>query len=384
MQGFDHADDMVDREISSTLLDEHSEILTCSTSEHPENAFTVVLKDRNTQRTLVLAESVARTPCTVLLTGESGVGKELFARYIHARSARAESPFVHVNCTAFSPTVLESQIFGHLADAFPGAMKDTPGALERAHAGTLLIDDICEMPLIVQSKLVRFLQDRSFHRLGGTELQQADVRLIVSSQQDLLKLVDQGTFRRDLFYRLNVFPLRIPALRERLADISPLARYYTTVLSRFMASSVEGISEEALDSLGRYAFPGNIRELVHIIERAIIVAAGERLLQPRHLMLDISAQLDASQPPVPQMHEDLACAEMLDGVALGSEPHVLSFRAGERPLTDIRKEIILRTLDRFGGNRTRTAEALGVSVRTIRNKLRDYNVLDPLDEALET
>lgn len=329
-----------------------------------------ISKDPSMAKLLSLAQSVARTPSTVLLSGESGVGKEIIARYIHTHSPRAKKPFIAVNCAALPSSLLESELFGHEKGSFSGATARHAGLFERADGGTILLDEISEISLEMQAKLLRVLQERAMVRVGGREEVKLDLRVIATTNRHLRERVDQGEFRLDLYYRLNVFPLKVPPLRERKGDIEPLTRYYLGKFAHQFGSPIQGITREAMARLLAHPFPGNVRELVNVLERAVILAVDARVITSDHLLLeaDISVEHfaehhDAEPGTMEYLPEDSE-SEV--------EEEVLSFLPGSEPLTDVRRKIILGTLDRFDGNRTQTAKALGVSLRTIRNKLRDY------------
>jgi transcriptional regulator with PAS, ATPase and Fis domain len=342
---------------------------------------------------LQLVQSVARTPSTVLLVGESGVGKEVLARHIHANSKRAHAPFVGVNCAALSQSLLESELFGHEKGAFTGATARHQGVFERAQGGTILLDEISEISPDTQGRLLRVLQERVMTRVGGVDEIKLDIRIIATTNRNLREWVDQGHFRLDLYYRLNVFPLHIPPLRQRRADIAPLVLYHSVRLAKQLGSSVRGISQAALDRLERYDYPGNVRELVNILERAIILAHDARWIDTEHLLIDpsltspptltlLSARNQGPRRLFPEPSSDQAAqstprasllADDADESLSDNAKHIqLSFVPGSEPLTDVRRKVILGTLERFHGNRTRTAKALGVSLRTIRNKLKEY------------
>ncbi len=322
---------------------------------------TPVFRDPKTKRLLSLADSVASTPATVLLSGESGVGKEVFARYIHSRSPRKARPFVAINCAAIAESLLESELFGHEKGAFSGAVKQHKGVFEQADNGTLLLDEISEMPLDLQSKLLRVLQERTIRRVGGTKDIPVDIRVIATTNRDLLGYVDEGHFRRDLYYRLSVFPIEIPPLRERPGDIPVLAEHYARKLSAAFDREVTGLTDGALERLADYPFPGNVRELVNVIQRAIILAGDADELGVEHLAFETTQEvLDSVR--------ELAIEEE-------EEDPTVSFTVGETPLTEVRRLVILETLRHYDGNRSRTAEALGVSARTIRNKIKQYREL---------
>ncbi len=335
----------------------------------PSDDDTVIYRDEKTEEVCRLAENVARTPATVLLTGETGVGKEVFARFIHRKSKRAGGPMVAINCAALSESLLESELFGHEKGAFSGAIDRHTGVFEQADGGTLLLDEITEMPLNLQTKLLRVIQEREVVRVGGAESIPVDIRLIATTNRDLKEYVEEGNFRRDLYYRINVFPLEIPALRDRSDDIKPLASYYTNRLAAAFDSDVQGLTGAAVRKLEAYSFPGNIRELINIIERALILAMDEEMIDEEHIALDetevvSSKTSDSENAQAEGLYEDTDVDEQ--------PPHMVRFRAGDAPLTDIRRVVIKETLDRYDGNRSQTARSLGVSTRTIRNKLKQY------------
>jgi DNA-binding NtrC family response regulator len=311
----------------------------------------VVMSDPATKRVFALAENVAKTPATVLLLGESGTGKEVVASFIHSHSSRRGRPLVAVNCAAVPSTLMESELFGHEKGAFTGAVQRHIGFFERANGSTLLLDEISEISPEMQAKLLRVLQERTLARVGGSTPIKLDIRLIATTNRDLRQCVRDGTFRLDLYYRLNVFPIRVPPLRDRRQDIKPLARHFLSQMGH-VAGPVS-ISNEALALLERYPYPGNVRELFNVLERAAVLAQGAKRIGSEHIHFDMddapSVQAYSSQ----------------DDGAIFVQP-------GEQRLEDIQREVILRTLEHLGGNRTKTAEALGVSLRTIRNKLRKY------------
>ncbi|MBI5938125.1 MAG: sigma-54-dependent Fis family transcriptional regulator [Betaproteobacteria bacterium] len=303
-------------------------------------ASAMIAEDPASKAVLDLALRVAATDATVLLTGESGVGKEVYARFLHQHSNRAKGPFVAVNCAAIPENLLEATLFGHEKGAFTGAASSQPGKFEQAQGSTILLDEVTEVPLHLQAKLLRVLQEREAERVGGRSPIRLDVRVIAASNRDLAEAVRQGRFRDDLYYRLNVFPLEIPPLRNRPKDILPLARHF---LARF-ASSVGRyelrFSSAAEAELTRYDWPGNIRELGNVVQRAMILAPGTEIA-PEHLML----------PRVPVKAE-----AGVEGKAI----------------KDVERDMILQTLERCGGSRKQAAEELGISERTLRYKLQRY------------
>jgi two-component system response regulator HydG len=288
---------------------------------------------------------VAPTDATVLILGESGTGKELIADAIHNNSPRHSGPMVKVNCAALPETLLESELFGHEKGSFTGAIARKEGRFKLADGGTLFLDEIAEMSLVLQAKLLRVIQSRSFERVGGTETIMADVRLVVATNRDLEEEVREGRFREDLYYRLNVIPITLPALRERREDIPLLAEHFLKVLSERNAKNIRGFQSKALDLLVRSRWKGNVRELENVVERAVIMARGEHI-EPEDLPGHIRED---------DMQE-----------AVGVTPG--------RPLSELEKEAILQTLEMTGGNRTETADLLGISRRTLQYKLKEYGI----------
>ena len=378
------------------MSNEHELIPIDRTGGTPETRRTIS-SDPVMRKILALAKSVARTPSTVLLSGESGVGKEVIARYIHDRSPRAARPFVAINCAALPASLLESELFGHERGAFSGAIAKHQGVFERANSGTILLDEISEVTLETQATLLRVLQERRMTRVGGQGEIPLDIRVIATTNRQLRECVDEGTFRLDLYYRLNVFPLKVPALRERRGDIPPLALHYLGHFAQQFDSPIRAIRRDALTHLCTYHFPGNVRELVNVLERAVILAVDAEVILKEHLLLEteiqsdhfgsrfaaehssaayeIPASFDIRRPSAPgSALKEPSAVEEGDG-AEAQDEHLIRFEPGSEPLTDVRRKIILGTLQRFEGNRTKTAEALGVSLRTIRNKIRDYRVL---------
>ena len=298
-----------------------------------------------TQRFIERARQVARTDADILIEAESGTGKELLARLVHQASPRSQRPFVAVNCAGFPDTLLESELFGHVRGAFTGAMTSKAGKFELAHTGTLLLDEIGEMPLNLQPKLLRVLQEREIDRLGDTRPLPVDVRVIATTNCPLAAMVEEGKFRADLYFRLNVIPLSLPPLRERREDIPGLVQHFVHKYASASRSSVVRFSPELLERLQAYEWPGNIRELENFTRRALVLARGPE------------AGLELL--PEAGFHAD---APSLNGIEPG-----LSLRELERTLLE-------RTLDATGGNRTRAAGMLGVSLRTVRNKIREFGL----------
>ncbi|SDF93977.1 sigma-54-dependent transcriptional regulator [Desulfovibrio legallii] len=326
------------------------------------------------RRVLQLARQVAPSRATVLITGASGTGKEMFARYLHAMSPRAARPFVAVNCAALPEHLLESELFGHEKGAFTGAIARKPGKFELADGGTLLLDEISEMDLALQAKLLRVLQEGEVDRVGGTEPLKVDVRVLATTNRNLEDWVAQGNFRQDLYFRLNVIPLRLPSLRERGDDVLDLARFFINLYTREYALPGTDLAPSAVEWLKNYEFPGNVRELQNLMERAVLLANG-RPVEPRHFLLQDEDwplfEDDAAPEPAPQAVSaapDAAPAESAPPAAAQSAATIGSVI----PLHEMERIMILKGLEVTSGNRTQAAELLGISVRTLRNKLNEY------------
>ena len=300
------------------------------------------------KKILALAAQVASTELPVLLQGETGTGKGVLARYIHRASGRAEQTFLALNCGAIAPTLLESELFGHEKGAFTGAMARRIGLLELAHGGTLFLDEINSATSELQTRLLQFIQERRFYRVGGARLVEVDTRLIVASNKNLAELVAAKCFREDLYYRLNVFPIGIPPLRERPEDIQLLAEYLLLKHAKTLGKNVHEIDAAAIEALTRYRWPGNVRELENVVQRALVLATAEVLTVaelPQELRPGKTSHADA-QPPW-----------------------------GEHAtLEEVERYWIQRVLERHGGNRTKAAEALGIDPSTLWRKLREYGM----------
>ena len=307
--------------------------------------------------------TAAPTRATVLLQGESGTGKELFARAIHDQSDRRDRPFIKLNCAALPEGLVESALFGHERGAFTGAVRRVEGAFERAHTGTLLLDEISEMRLDLQAKLLRVLQEQEFERVGGTTPIRVDVRIIATTNRDLGATAAAGGFRQDLFYRLSVMPVTIPPLRERPDDISALAARFARRAAAETGKEVRGISPEALRLLQAHPWPGNVRELQHAVERAVILTTDPLL--PLHVFDGLRASAEVSnRPPLAVPNVAGPARTNGSGPSVGHTVHLQTLN-----VADAERVLIQRALAAAKQNRTRAAELLGISVRTLRNKL---------------
>jgi two-component system response regulator HydG len=305
----------------------------------------IIAQSERMQRVLDEARRVARVDSTVLITGESGVGKEALARFIHDQSTRAARAFVGINCAAVPEALIESELFGHVRGAFTGATQDRVGLFESANGGTLLLDEVGDLPLAMQVNLLRVLQEREFRRVGENRTRQVDVRVLAATHRDLAGEVAAGRFRQDLLYRLRVIEIRIPPLRERRDDILPIARQVLAETASRMKVPITGFTPAAADQLLRWGWPGNVRELQNVVERAVVLAQGNRIEVD-----DLPDEVRRSTPGVGS-----------PGVA----PVV-------RPLADVERDHILAVIDAVGGNRTRAAAALGIGSATLFRKLKEY------------
>jgi DNA-binding NtrC family response regulator len=361
------------------------------------------------QRLRQIIERVAPTDATILITGESGTGKEMVARELYRHSPRRNEPYIKVNCAAVSENLIESEFFGHEKGAFTGASDRREGRFELANRGTLLLDEVSEIPLNLQAKLLRVLQEREFERVGGNKTIKVNVRILATSNRDLLHCVEKGEFRQDLYYRLNVFPVHVPPLRERAEDITELADCFLQRFSRKHGIQPSGFSDRAREAMLGYSWPGNVRELQNMIERAVILTGDNIPVTPAALGLPVLTRpvaapqaampaegapagapgsRQAQEPAAPASPPPPAAApassiqdgppvfssagqagrdekESSNGSQPADAPEVL-------PLDEMEKRHILAALRHTTGNRTRAASLLGISIRTLRNKLQEY------------
>jgi DNA-binding NtrC family response regulator len=308
--------------------------------------------------TLALHRAAA-TDTTVLLEGESGTGKELFARTLHALSPRADGPFVAINCAAIPETLLETELFGYEKGAFTGAAARKPGKFELAHRGTLFLDEIGELPLSLQAKILRALEEKRFDRVGGTASLQVDVRVVAATNRNLKAAVAARQYREDLYFRLSVFPITIPPLRERPDDITMLARYFIERFSRDLNKKPLVLAPSAVQELQQYGWPGNVRELQNCIERAVILTEGDTI-HARHLNLSFRDAAPLAAPPEGPW-------DQIDLSGTLAE-------ATRRVVAEVERRKIEQVLKDAGGNRARASELLQVSYKTLITKLRDYGI----------
>jgi two-component system response regulator PilR (NtrC family) len=304
-----------------------------------------------------MVETIAKTTSTVLITGESGTGKDLVARAVHYNSLRRERPFVALNCGGVPETLLESELFGHMRGAFTGADTNKKGLIEVAEGGTVFLDEIGEMTATMQVKLLRVLQDRRFRRLGGTEEVQADIRVIAATNQDLSRAIAEGRFREDLYYRINVIPISLPPLRDRREDIPLIAEHFVSKYNEQMGKGIAGIAHETMDLLGRYQWPGNIRELENVMERAVALERTPAILPDS---LPAAIRGDAGRPQPAQA----PAGETLPDSGFDLEAHV----------KEIERGYIAEALKRAGGVQVKAAELLGMSFRSFRYYVKKYNL----------
>ena len=321
----------------------------------------LIFEDRSMEQVIAFAEQVAPSEASILITGESGTGKEVLARFVHRKSARADKPFISVNCAAIPENLLESELFGHEKGSFTGAVARRVGKFEEADGGTLLLDEISEMDVRLQAKLLRALQEREIDRVGGGKPVKVNIRVIATSNRDLHAAVKGGTFREDLLYRLNVVNLRLPALRERKADIVALAKHFSKKYS-----AANGVPDRAFDATARAAllshpWRGNVRELENTIHRAVLLARGPEITEDAIRMPDGSRVEDG----IAVMGDPAATR-----AAQTAESITRSFVG--RTVSDMERDLIIETLSHCLGNRTHAANILGISIRTLRNKLKEY------------
>ena len=321
----------------------------------------LVSADPSMQAVIKLADQVARSEASILITGESGVGKEVMARYLHQNSKRAERAFISVNCAAIPDNLLESELFGHEKGAFTGAVARRIGKFEEADGGTLLLDEISEMDARLQAKLLRAIQERVIDRVGGTKPVPVNIRIIATSNRDLARAVSEGTFREDLLYRLNVVNLRLPALRERPGDVAVLADHFVKKYAAANGVPVRPLSQDARRALAAHRWPGNVRELENAMHRAVLLAVGP--------------EIDAEAIRLPD-------GQPLSGILTGADagPAARAAQTADavsrayvgQTVAQMEKALILDTLGHCLGNRTHAANILGISIRTLRNKLNEY------------
>ncbi len=333
-----------------------------------EESDTVIQTSPAMKKTLSMADQVAPSDASILITGESGTGKEVMARYIHQKSKRAQGPLISVNCAAIPENLLESELFGHEKGAFTGAVARRVGKFEEADGGTMFLDEISEMDMKLQAKLLRVLQEREVDRVGGSKPVKVNIRIIATSNRALPEEVKAGRFREDLYFRLNVINLQLPPLRARTEDIPPLAKHFVEKYSTANGIPARPITEGAMNKLLAYHWPGNVRELENTLHRAVLLARGDQIDEEAILL---SAMPDALAPAVAMGGGAVSAPSLpqMPAPVLASPPSGLVGRT----VDSVEQELILDTLQHCLGNRTHAANILGISIRTLRNKLKLYS-----------
>lgn len=320
----------------------------------------MVVQDPGMMNVLALADQVAGSEASILITGESGAGKEVIARYVHQKSRRAQKPFISVNCAAIPENLLESELFGHEKGAFTGAVARRIGKFEEANGGTLLLDEISEMDARLQAKLLRAIQEREIDRVGGAKPVKVDIRILATSNRDLAQAVKEGTFREDLLYRLNVVNLKLPPLRERPGDIIALAQHFVKKYAAANGVPERPLSAEARRRLVAHRWPGNVRELENAMHRAVLLASGPEI-EEGAIRLPDGQPLAAADPH----------ARTAQVASIAAETATRGFVG--QTVAEMEQQLILDTLEHCLGNRTHAANILGISIRTLRNKLKEYS-----------
>jgi len=333
-----------------------------------EDSQSFVYKDQVMKNVTALAEQVAPSEASILVTGESGTGKEVMARFVHQKSKRANKPFVAVNCAAIPENLLESELFGHEKGAFTGAVARRIGKFEEADGGTLLLDEISEMDVRLQAKLLRAIQERQIDRVGGSKPVHVNIRIIATSNRNLQEAVKEGVFREDLFFRLNVVNLCVPPLRERPSDIEVLSEHFAHKYADINQVEDRPISAEALTALKSHSWSGNVRELENAIHRAVLLATGDSISPAAILLPDTSGNLATMQ----QGGSPTAYPESSTTSASTDEENSATMLVG-KTVAEVERDLIIDTLKHCLGNRTHAANILGISIRTLRNKLNQYN-----------
>ncbi|MDI9542359.1 MAG: sigma-54 dependent transcriptional regulator [Pseudomonadota bacterium] len=326
-------------------LKEENRILKEIIGEHFDTR-NIIGKSPSMIRLLETTSKAAASDATVLITGESGTGKEMIAGAIHFNSTRENHPFIKLNCAAISEGLLESELFGHERGAFTGAVRRREGRFSQAHRGSLFLDEISEMSMAMQAKLLRVIQEKEFTRVGGEEVLTVDVRIITATNRDLLAEVQQGNFREDLYYRLNVINLKVPPLRERREDIPLLAEHFLKMFSAKNDKAIKGFTPQAMDRLIRYRWPGNVREMMNAVESAVVLSDSEYI----------------SESDLSLLHAELPSLEAVAPVS------------ADLPLEEVEKTTILKTLEISGGNKSEAARKLGITRATLHKKLKKYRV----------
>ena len=343
----------IDRAMEHTRLKEENRLLRETLGQQFDSR-NIIGKSPAMLKLLETVSQVAPSEATVLISGESGTGKELIAGAIHFNSLRKNGPFVKINCAAITETLLESELFGHEKGAFTGADRRKEGRFSQAHGGSLFLDEVSEMSLMMQVKLLRALQEREFNRVGGETTIQVDVRVIAATNKNLIDQINMGAFREDLYYRLNVVELEVPPLSQRREDIPLLSRHFLEMFAAKNHKEIKGFTPAAMDNLIRYHWPGNVRELMNAVERAVVLARSNYL----------------DEADFPFMKDSLIENNRKDSV----NPNAPLLQ-GDVPLEEIEKTAILKTLDAADGNKSEAARRLGITRKTLHKKLKAYGVM---------
>ena len=346
-----------------------------------EEQTSVIFKDPLMAGTLKLAAQIAPSDASVLVTGESGTGKEVLARFIHTKSKRSKDPFISVNCAAIPDNLLESELFGHEKGAFTGAVARRVGKFEEADGGTLLLDEISEMDIRLQAKLLRAIQEREIDRVGGSKPVRVNIRLIATSNRDLEQHVRDEKFREDLYFRLNVFNLQIPALRERPGDIQALTDHFIIKYSEANGLPNRPITAKALERLEEHKWRGNVRELENTIHRAVLLASGDAIDETAIMLTgeNLIENGNSRSSPVPALGSAKASAgapsPLVNSVSTSADANTATVPVElvGKTVAEVEKQLIINTLEHCLGNRTHAATILGISIRTLRNKLKVYS-----------
>lgn len=352
-----------------------AELIAAVLSAVTEENNTMIANDAVMQAVVKMADKIAPSEATVLITGESGTGKEVMSRYIHNKSKRKDGAFIALNCAAIPESLLESELFGHEKGAFTGATSRRLGKFEEAHGGTLLLDEVTEMHPSLQAKLLRAIQEREITRIGNNDPVKVDVRLIATSNRNLEDSVKKGEFREDLYFRLNVVNIRLPALRERPGDIVPLAQFFADKFSEQNGVERKRIAADAQRALQSYKWRGNIRELENTMHRAVLMSMADEI-ETEAIFLPEGGGLGSSPAASPGNAPSMSGVSGAGASATSAPSDVQNPGAVEtlvgRTIADVERHMILNTLDHCLGNRTHAANILGISIRTLRNKLNQY------------
>jgi DNA-binding NtrC family response regulator len=319
----------------------------------------IVGKSKKMQEIYRIIAKVAMTDSTVLIFGQSGTGKELIARAIHFNSQRREKQFVPVDCAVLSENLLESELFGHVRGSFTGAVTTKPGLFEVADGGTVFLDEVGNISLAIQAKLLRVLQEREFTPVGGTKAKKVDIRLIAATNKDLEKMIKENSFREDLYYRLNIVPIYLPTLKERQEDIPLLSVHFLKKYAEEIGKTIKGFTPEAMGKLMKYPWPGNVRELENVIERTVVMMENEEMVRAEHLILPGQQEKEGSSNPIPMTSEELKELKKV---------------AREKAVEEIEKAFILNALERHQWNVTRAAEEVGMLRPNFQALMRKYNL----------